>query len=140
MSNQITDPTSTIVEPPWRQSAKGSIYCMWPSLPENIKTQLSQEDRFAITLGQFHYHVKGNDDGSFVVFRSTTEEYETNKRKYFRNKLVEVKALPLEQANRLLSSVDDIELIGADPVKIINGEVHLIIGRKTWGKKESETQ
>jgi hypothetical protein len=40
----------------------------------------------------------------------------------------------------LLSSVDDIELIGADPVKIINGEVYLIIGRKTWGKKESETQ
>jgi hypothetical protein len=69
MSDQITEPTPTIVELPWRQSSKGSIYCMWPSVPEDIKSQLRQEDRFAVTLGRFHYYVKRNDDGTFVVFR-----------------------------------------------------------------------
>jgi hypothetical protein len=140
MSDQISEPTSSIVEPPWRQSARGSVYCMWPSLPEDIRTQLRQEDRFAITFGRFRYHVKGNDDGTFVVFRSSVEEYEANRRKYIRNRVVEVKALPIEEANMSLSTAEDFELIGVDPVKIINGEVYLIIGRKTWVKKGNETQ
>jgi hypothetical protein len=140
MSDQITEPTPTSVEPPWRLSAKGSTYCTWPSLPEDIKPQLNQQDRFGITLGQYHYNVKRNDDGTFVVFRSTAEEYEANKRKYSKNRLVEVQALPIEQANKLISTADDIELIGTDPVKIVNGEVYLIIGRKAWSRKESGSQ
>ena len=61
MSNQMptaTSSTSVSIDPPWKQSAKGSIYCMWGSLPEDIKSQLKQEDRFGITLGEFHYNIK----------------------------------------------------------------------------------
>ena len=52
-ANAITSATLASVEPPWKQSAKGAIYCMWGSLPEDIKSQLRQEDKFGITLGNF---------------------------------------------------------------------------------------
>ena len=58
----------TSVQAPWRQSQKGSIYCRWGNLPEDIKSQLKQEDRYGITLGEDHYTVKQNEDGGFIVF------------------------------------------------------------------------
>jgi hypothetical protein len=99
MSSQTTSTESELVEVPWRQSARGSVYCMWGSLPEDIKSQLKQEDRFGITIGEFHYNVKQNQDGGFVVFRNTKAEYENrSKQQSFRKvayRTVEVQALPI---------------------------------------------
>ena len=132
MSDQITGPTSTIVDLPWKQSAKGSIYCMWENLPDDIKSQLRQEDRFGITLGEFHYNVKQNQDGGFIVFRNTKSEYEArNSHQFFRkatHRIVEVQALPIERANRILPTAYDYEPVGSDPVKVVNGEFFVVIG------------
>ena len=39
------------VETPWRQSQKGSVYCLWENLPDDdVKSQLKQEDRFQKTI------------------------------------------------------------------------------------------
>lgn len=54
---------STQIQSPWKQSQKGSVYCMWGSVPGDIKSQLKQGDRFRMTLGEFHYSVKRNEDG-----------------------------------------------------------------------------
>jgi hypothetical protein len=130
---------SELVEVPWRQSARGSVYCMWGSLPEDIKSHLKQEDRFGITLGEFHYNVKQNQDGGFVVFRNTKTEYES--RLSFKKtgyKIAEIQALPIGEANKLLSTVRDFELVGTDPVKILNGELLIILGKKEMKKDETK--
>jgi hypothetical protein len=116
---------------------------MWENVPDDIKLQLKQEDRFGISLGDFRYNVKRNDNGEFVVFRNTVEEYQANRLQYFRNsvyRIAEVQALPIEQANQLLATAEGVELIGMDPVKVINGELYLIIGKKMWKKKEGDSQ
>jgi hypothetical protein len=144
MSQEITSPATTFVEPPWKQSAKGAVYCMWRNLPEDISSQLKQEDRYGINLGEFHYDVKQNQDGGFIVFRKTKVQYEANKNRqqYFKKSIyrtVEIQALPIEQANKLLSAAEDYDLVGTDPVKVINGELLVVIGKKER-KKESETK
>jgi hypothetical protein len=135
LSQENTSLSSLVeVQPPWRQSTKGAIYCMWGSLPEDIKSQLKQEDKFGKTLGDFHYNVKQNQDGGFIVFRNTKAEYEArNKQQSFRKiayRTVEVQALPIEEANKLLTAAQDYELVGTDPVKILNGELLIIICKK----------
>jgi hypothetical protein len=133
MSDQITEPTPTSVEPPWRLSAKGSIYCMWGNLQDDLKSQLQQQDKFGITIGDYHYNVKQNQDGGFVVFRNTKTEYDTNRQQFFNKnsqRTVEIKAIQIEQANRLLDTTEGYELIGNDPIKVVNGEFFAIIGKK----------
>src|SRR4051794_21848510 len=103
----------TSVQAPWRLSQKGSIYCRWGVLPDDIKSQLKQEDRYQITLGEDHYTVKRNEDGGFIVFRNTKAEHEARRRQqqqqqqYYGKRpiyrTVQVQILPIEEANRLLA-------------------------------------
>jgi hypothetical protein len=127
----------TSVQAPWRQSQKGSIYCRWGNLPEDIKSQLKQEDRYGITLGEDHYTVKQNEDGSFIVFKNTKAEYEARRQQqqqYFGKRpiyrTVQVQILPIEQANQLLALTKDFELVGTDPIKILNGQFFAVVGKK----------
>jgi hypothetical protein len=130
--------TITSVQAPWRQSQKGSIYCKWGNLPEDIKSQLKQEDRYGITLGEDHYTVKQNEDGSFIVFKNTKAEYEARRQQqqqqYFGKRSVyrtiQVQILPIEQANQLLAMTKDFELVGTDPIKILNGQFFAVVGKK----------
>jgi hypothetical protein len=128
----------TSVQAPWRLSQKGSIYCRWGSLPDDIKSQLKQEDRYQITLGEDHYTVKRNEDGGFIVFRNTKAEHEARrqqqqqqqyygKRPIYRT--VQVQILPIEEANRLLA-IKDFELVGTDPIKIVDGQFFAVVGKK----------
>jgi hypothetical protein len=140
--SQQTPQAITLVDAPWKQSARGSVYCMWGSLPDDIKSQLRQEDRFGITLGEFHYSVKQNQDGGFIVFKNTKAEYEArNKQQSFRKiayRTVEVQALPIQEANKLLAAAQDYELVGTDPVKILNGELLVVIGKKEMKNDEAK--
>jgi hypothetical protein len=129
-----TSSTITSVQAPWRQSQKGSIYCRWGNLPEDIKSQLKQEDRYGITLGEDHYTVIQNEDGSFIVFKNTKAEYEARRQQYFGKRsiyrTVQVQILPIEQANQLLAMTKDFELVGTNPIKIVNGQFFAAVGKK----------
>jgi hypothetical protein len=122
------------VQAPWRRSQKGSIYCRWGNLPEDIKSQLKQEDRYGITIGEDHYTVKQNEDGSFIVFKNTKAEYEARRQQYFGKRsiyrTVQVQVLPIEQTNHLLAMTKDFELVGTDPIKIVNGQFFAVVGKK----------
>ena len=135
--NNSQTPSITAVQAPWRQSQKGSIYCKWESLPEDIKSQLKQEDRYEITLGEEQYSVKRNEDGGFIVFRNTKEEYEARRQQqqqYFGKRpiyrTVQVQVLPIKQANQLLALTKDFELVGADPIKIVDGQFFAVVSKK----------
>jgi hypothetical protein len=126
----------TSVQAPWRLSQKGSIYCRWGSLPDDIKSQLKQEDRYQITLGEDHYTVKRNEDGGFIVFRNTKAEHETRRQQQQQSygkrpmyRTVQVQILPIEQANQFLA-IKDFELVGTDPIKIVNGQFFAVVGKK----------
>jgi hypothetical protein len=131
-----TSSTITSVQAPWRQSQKGSIYCRWGNLPEDIKSQLKQEDRYGITLGEDHYTVKQNEDGGFIVFKNTKAEYEARRQhqQYFGKRpiyrTIQVQILPVEQANQLLALTRDFELVSTDPIKIVNGQFFAVVGKK----------
>jgi hypothetical protein len=127
----------TSVQAPWRLSQKGSIYCRWGSLPDDIKSQLKQEDRYQITLGEDHYTVKRNEDGGFIVFRNTKAEHEARrqqqqqyygKRPIYRT--VQVQILPIDEVNRLLAMTKGFELVGTDPIKIVDGQFFAVVGKK----------
>lgn len=133
-SNNSQTPSITSVQAPWRLSQKGSIYCRWESLPDDIKSQLKQEDRYQITLGEEHYTVKRNQDGGFIVFKNMKAEYESRKQQQYFGKrsnyqTVQVQILPIEQANQFLA-IKDFELVGTDPIKIVNGQFFAVIGKK----------
>ena len=51
---------------------------------------------------------------------------------------MEVQALPIEEANKLLAASKDYETIGTDPVKVLNGELLVIIGKKEMKKDETK--
>jgi hypothetical protein len=126
----------TSVQAPWRLSQKGSIYCRWGSLPDDIKSQLKQEDGYQLTVGEDHYTVKRNEDGGFIVFRKTKAEYEARRQQqqqYYGKRPIyrtgQVQVLPIEQANQFLA-IKDFELVGTDPIKIVNGQFFAVVGKK----------
>jgi hypothetical protein len=125
---------SQAIQPPWKQSAKGFIYCLWAYLPEEIKSQLKQEDRFESTVAEFHYSVKKNTDGSIIVFRRTKEENEARHKQYFFKKpvyrIVELLVLPIQETNTLIATNKEYEVIGNDPIKVLNGQFYVIVGKK----------
>jgi kynurenine formamidase len=122
------------IEPPWRQSKKGSVYCMWGSLPDDIKTQLRQEDRFETILPEFHYRVKRNEDGGYIVFRSTKAEHESRKMQYYSKKpafkITEFQILSREDANKLLAVNNQFELVGTDPIKVVKEQFFAVVGKR----------
>jgi hypothetical protein len=113
---------------------------MWDNLPDDLKGQLKQVDRYGTTIEDYHYNVKENQDGGFIVFRNTKAEYDARNKQYFSkktiNRILELKALPLVQANKMLETAEDYEPLGTDPVKVVNGEFFVVIGRK----ERSETK
>jgi hypothetical protein len=129
------------VQPPWKKSAKGSIYCLWVNLPEEIKSQIKQQDKFESTVSEFHYSIRKNQDGSFIIFRRTKEEHEARQKQSFLKKpiprVIELLILPIQEANTLISANNEYELIGNDPVKVVNGQFFVIVGKKQQRESSS---
>ena len=118
------------VEAPWVVSKKGAVYCMWQNIPDDIKSKLKMENDFKRMIGKFSYLVRRNGDGNCIVFRNTLRDHKNGFTKRSRYRLVEIQILPVEQANRLLASSTQYELVGADPVKVLDGQFFAVIGSK----------
>jgi hypothetical protein len=106
---------------------------MWDNAPDDIKLQLKQEDGFRMTLGEFHYTVKRNENGSCVIFRNTTAEIESWKIQHSKKlayRTIEVQVLSIEDANKLLTASNQYELLGTDPIKAVNGQFFAVVGKK----------
>jgi hypothetical protein len=143
VSNGTPSSTPIVVEPPWKQSAKGSVYCDWESLPANIKSQLKLENRYSVIIEDSRYYVRQYENGDTIVYRNPKMQYEATKQQYFNKKTIdrttEVQVLPLEQANKLLSSSNEYELLGTDPIKVVNDQFFAVIGRKEKGDEHARS-
>lgn len=56
------------VEPPWRRSKSGNVYCPLNNVPNKIRSSLIVEDKYLIVIGEFSYKVRVFDD-NVLVFR-----------------------------------------------------------------------
>jgi hypothetical protein len=128
---KMVDNNDQGVEPPWRRAQSGAIWCKSPNVPNDISSQLKMENRFTKTIGNFSYVVRQNEDGSYIVFRNPPRDYRdaSTRRPVYR--VSEIQILPLEEANKLLASgSNQFELVGTDPIKVINQQFFVALGKK----------
>ena len=52
----------------WIQSQNGSEFCHFDDVPQAVRSQLRQEDKYTTTIHGFRYTVK-EYDGKWLVFR-----------------------------------------------------------------------
>lgn len=118
----------------WNRSQNSSEYCQYYDLPENIRSQLPQEDRFTTTIDNYRYTVK-DYDGKWLVFRRDLKDSGGNIKKSrdytSSGNIAEIKVFTLDEANmQLCNSQNLFELFGSDPVKIVNNEVKVVMARR----------
>jgi hypothetical protein len=121
--------------PQWIQSQNDSEFCQISAVPEEVRSQLRQEDKYTTTISGFRYTVK-EYDGKWLVFRrsiSTSTKItiaQVPPRRVHANNIHEIKIMSLDEANEYLSSKDqEYKIFGIDPVKSINNEVCVVIAR-----------
>jgi hypothetical protein len=135
LKEKRTDLPTTTVHLPWMVS---STKCKWWYLPGNMKSRLRPEHGYQATLGEFHYQVKKTKDDSYIVYRETKAEHEeaieiaaaeTNQKRFYKksDKVTEIQAVPVEEANKLLLADKDYNVIGSDPVKVLDGKFFVIL-------------
>ena len=130
-NNQAESEKSTnTVKAPWIVSQKGAVYCKWQNLPDEIRSQLKMENDFKKMIGKFSYHVRRTGDGNCIIFRNTPRDHKYGFTKRSTYRLVEIQILPIEQANKLLATSTQFEVIGKDPIKVINQQFFAVLGRK----------
>jgi hypothetical protein len=111
---------------------------MWDLVPEDIRVGIKQENGYRTRLGNFQYTVRANQDGDFIVFRSIGTGHNTRNKPRQQHsynvdsiyRICEVQVLQLKEANALLKTDTEFQLIGEDPVKIVSGKFFLALGRK----------
>jgi hypothetical protein len=119
------------IKPPWRVSQKGAVWCPWQNIPDDISSQLKMEHGFKMTIGGFSYYVRENEDGSYIVFRNTSRNSRAGSTKGPMYRVSEIQMLPIEEANKLLaSSNNQFELVGIDPIKVIDQQFFVALGKK----------
>lgn len=127
----MVDNSNQEVKPPFRMSGKGAVYCKWEDLPNDISSQLKKENGFTTPIGNFSYYVRENPDGSYIVFRNLPGNYRyASTRMSVGGPYREFQVFPLEEANKLLASSNEFEPVGTDPVKVIDHQFFVVLGKK----------
>jgi hypothetical protein len=122
--------------PQWIQSQNGSEFCQFADLPEEVKSQLRQQDKYTTLIHGFRYTVK-DYEGKWLVFRrniakNTVQSTPAMRYTNHANNVNEIKIMSLNEANKYLASKDqEYQIFGSDPVKIINNEVCIVLAKYT---------
>jgi hypothetical protein len=131
MANNKDEYQTSEVVPPWRVSEKGAVYCKWENVPNDISSQLKMENGCTKTIDDYSYYVKGNEDGTYIVFKNTPRNHRYGFAKRPDKVYTEIQILPIQEANKLLAgSGNQFELIGTDPIKVINQQFFVALGKK----------
>ena len=127
----MSQPTNySEVRRPWKCSANGAVYCNWEDLTDDIRALLKTEDGFKVALGEFHYFVRKYGDSSVVVFRNKQQKrFFSGCKKNNYQVVNEIRVIPIVEANKLLAD-SEYEVVGSDPVKVVNGHFFVVIGKK----------
>ena len=118
----------------WKSSQNGSEYCQFSDLPDEIRSQLQQEDKYTNTIDGFRYTVK-DYEGKWLVFRRniTTNTARRTQAKHYMihvNNIHEIKIMSLNEANDYLQNRNqEYQVFGGDPVKIINNEAYVVMAK-----------
>ena len=117
----------------WIQSQNGSEFCQYNGLPEETRSKLRQEDKFTLTMDGFRYTVK-DYNGKWLVFRRNINTAIKTSDKSNSSSILEIKIMPLDEANgQLRSGKPEYQIFGSDPVKIINNDVYILMVKRSGG-------
>jgi hypothetical protein len=126
----MTDNNNQDVEPPWTRAQSGAVWCRWQNLPNAISSQLKIENGFTKTIDDYSYHVRRNEDGSYIVFKNPPRNYRyASTRISVDGVYREIQVLPLEEANKLLAT-GNYDPVGTDPIKVIDHQFFVVLGKK----------
>jgi hypothetical protein len=120
--------------PQWVQSQNGSEFCQYSALPDEIRSQLPQENKSTNTINGIRYTVK-DYDGKWLVFRrnismNNAKSIQAQRYMIHANNIHEIKIMPLSEANGYLSTANqEYQIFGSDPVKIINNEPCVVMAK-----------
>jgi hypothetical protein len=114
----------------WKSSQNSSEYCRLSDLPDDIRSQLQQEDKYTNTIDGFRYTVK-DYEGKWLVFRRTVARIaQANHYMVHANNIHEIKLMSLDEANDYLQNKNqEYRILGDNPVKIINNEAYVVMAK-----------
>jgi hypothetical protein len=117
--------------PQWVQSQNDSEFCQYNDVPEEIRSQLRQEDKFTLAIGGLRYTVK-DYNRKWLVFRRNINIATKTSNKSNTDNIHEIKIMPLSEANNCLQSeCREYQIFGSDPVKIINNDVYVLMVKRS---------
>lgn len=111
-----------------------SEFCHFGDVPEDVRSQLRQEDKYTAAIDGFRYTVKNYED-KWLVFRrnismNTIKTTQAQRYMVHVNNIHEIKILSLSEANTYLSiGNQEYQIFGSDPVKIINNEPCVVMAK-----------
>lgn len=112
-------------------SQNDSEFCQFSDLSEEMRAQIRQEDKFTLTIDGLRYTVK-DYDGKWLVFRRSFNTATKTGKKNSPSNILEIKIMPLDEANsHLQSEKDEYQIFSSDPVKIINNEVYVLMVKRS---------
>jgi hypothetical protein len=121
--------------PQWIPSQNGSEFCQFSDLSEEMRSQIRQEDKFTLTIDGLRYTVK-DYNGKWLVFRRSFNTATKTGNKNSTSNILEIKIMPLVEANsHLQNEKDEYQIFGSDPVKIINNEVYVLMVKRSGETK-----
>jgi D-hexose-6-phosphate mutarotase len=120
--------------PQWIQSQNSSEFCHFGDVPDDVRSQLRQEDKYTTTIHGFRYTVKNYED-KWLVFRRniSMNNVKTTQAQHYMihvNNIREIKIMSLNEANEYIQCENPAyNVFGSDPVKIINNEVCVVMAK-----------
>ena len=121
--------------PQWIPSQNGSEFCQFSDLSEEMRSQIRQEDKFTLTIDGLRYTVK-DYNGKWLVFRRSFNTATKTGNKNSSRNILEIKIMPLDEANSHLQSEKcEYQIFGSDPVKIINNESYVLMVKRSGEAK-----
>jgi hypothetical protein len=127
----MTDNNNQEVKSPWMMAQSGSEWAPWEDVPNDIRSQLKKQNRFTKTIDDSSYCVRQYEGGSWVVFKNPVGSYRyASTRTSVDGLYREFQVVHLVEANKLLASSNEFEPVGTDPVKVIDHQFFLVLGKK----------
>lgn len=115
--------------PPWpfKRSKSGRFYALYDDLGDDIKSQLPRANNAEFALDIYHLNVWQTNDGNFLVFLETIEQYEAKKKQeLIRSRKNDRKWTPKKRIVELIE-IDNLQFLNSILAENNSTEFHSVL-------------